>query len=132
VITTIEVAEWQPPFLREFNNVDGQDLCTWAYTENNMKEDDRLHIICTNKDIIIIGRNDIGMSVDHYKEDADEPYLLYTYMFDDYCEDPIECDECGKEMSYAIKDMDGTNLEEVYECSCGYYRFYNEVHNEES
>ena len=32
----------------------------------------------------------------------------------------IECPECGSEMQFAMIDIDGTNLEEGYEClECG-------------
>ena len=33
--------------------------------------------------------------------------------------DIVICDECNMAMVYAMKDIDGVNLEEVYECECG-------------
>jgi len=36
----------------------------------------------------------------------------------------ILCPACGNKLKYAMMDIDGTNLEEVLECTeCGYYTF---------
>ena len=41
----------------------------------------------------------------------------------------VVCDICDQAMVYAIKDLDGVNLEEVYECECGNYVFYDDTQN---
>lgn len=73
--------------------IDTNKLLDWC--SNNMNEDDRVEILLTSFDlwlskVVIAKSEDVGVIVDYYDEEHDEPVSSDTFFFEDYEQEPIE------------------------------------------
>jgi hypothetical protein len=86
------------------------------------EEDDDI-IIESNNISTVLKHNDIGISIDIYDK-LEKVQSETQFHFDDYITTKYICPECDNRMKHAMLDVDGTNLEEILECTkCDYYTF---------
>lgn len=73
--------------------IDIHKLLDWC--SHNLNTDERVEILLTSFDlwlskVIIAKSEDVGVIVDYYDEEHDEPVSSDTYFFEDYEQEPIE------------------------------------------
>jgi len=107
--------------IKDFNSL--IDFAKGILEKTIITEEDDNIIIESSNISTVLKHNDIGISIDIYDK-LEKVQSETQFYFDDYVATKYICPECDNRMKHAMLDVDGTNLEEVLECTkCDFYTF---------